>query len=295
MDLFNSYDPNLQFTIEAEKENSIAFLDLVLIRKPNGSIITNWYTKPTASGRIINFMSDHPLQQKISTVNSFIHRIVNLSHPTFHEENFAKLKDILRNNNYPSRLVNHCINYFSKQKIVIRNNSTDSLIDSRRTYFKIPYIPVLSQKIKKILHTNECNIVFYNIKKLNSLFTQLKDVIPKKYQSNLIYHIDCKDCNACYVGQTKQFLMNRVNQHKYDCKKLDSNKLDNTALMNHVIDYNHSFNFDLDAVKILDKESHFFKKNLSEMIFIKKNTNCVNLRTDTNNLNKIYSFLIERM
>ena len=47
---FNTYNNNLQFTIELETNNSINFLDLQLIRT-NNKIITNWFRKSTASGR----------------------------------------------------------------------------------------------------------------------------------------------------------------------------------------------------------------------------------------------------
>ena len=49
---FNYYNSNLQFTIEPEPDNSINFLDLQLIRT-NKKIITNWFSKSTASGRYI--------------------------------------------------------------------------------------------------------------------------------------------------------------------------------------------------------------------------------------------------
>ena len=46
---FNKYHNKLQFTMELEKENTIAFLDMKII-KHNNTIITNWYSKPTSSG-----------------------------------------------------------------------------------------------------------------------------------------------------------------------------------------------------------------------------------------------------
>ena len=57
--VFNSYDQNLKFTHELEVDNRINFLDLSLIRN-NRKIITNWFQKPTSSGRLINYFSNHP-------------------------------------------------------------------------------------------------------------------------------------------------------------------------------------------------------------------------------------------
>jgi len=52
---FNSYHPRLKFTCEMEKDNTLNFLNTSVIRTDNGSLVTNWYRKPTFSGRYINF------------------------------------------------------------------------------------------------------------------------------------------------------------------------------------------------------------------------------------------------
>ena len=60
---FNSYSSNLQFTFELEHNNRIHFLDITLIRHHN-CIITDWFQKPSSSGRMINYLSNHPIQHK---------------------------------------------------------------------------------------------------------------------------------------------------------------------------------------------------------------------------------------
>jgi len=54
---FNSFHPRLSFTMEIGG-NNLDFLDLTLI-KINGRLISNWYEKPTFSGRFLNFHSHH--------------------------------------------------------------------------------------------------------------------------------------------------------------------------------------------------------------------------------------------
>lgn len=60
---FIDYNPHLKFTHEIEFNNSMNFLDITLILK-NNRIITNWYQKPTCSGRILNFHPNHLVQLK---------------------------------------------------------------------------------------------------------------------------------------------------------------------------------------------------------------------------------------
>ena len=64
---FNSYDENLQFTIELPQNNSISFLYIKIIVNEKQHIITDWYQKHTFSWRYLNYFSQHPLCNKIIT------------------------------------------------------------------------------------------------------------------------------------------------------------------------------------------------------------------------------------
>ena len=46
---FNSYHSRLKFTHEIEFENTLSFLNLLMIRKEDGIIETNWHRKNTFS------------------------------------------------------------------------------------------------------------------------------------------------------------------------------------------------------------------------------------------------------
>lgn len=83
LEIFNSYDPNLKFTIEKEDEKrSVPFLDTRLYRV-EGRIHLNWYKKPTASNKIINYHSDHPMKMKLNSIKEMNRRIEKICHPTF--------------------------------------------------------------------------------------------------------------------------------------------------------------------------------------------------------------------
>lgn len=89
-----------------------------------------------------------------------------------------------------------------------------------------------------------------------------------------------------YIGQTKQHLGTRVKQHKYSCQAKNVLKTEKTALASHRFDLGHNFNFT--GTKILDTETNYSKRTISEMISIELADNTVNLRTDTDNLSNIY-------
>ncbi|KAI4461480.1 atp-binding cassette abc transporter-related [Holotrichia oblita] len=119
------------------------------------------------------------------------------------------------------------------------------------------------------------------------LFTNLKTPIKHDNQSNVVYKLDCKDCNKCYIGQTKQYLKKRIYNHQYTATH---NVTAETALSKHSKDRRH--NFDFQNTKILKKENNYKKRLIYEMIYIKKDENAVNFRTDIDNLSVIYNNLI---
>ncbi len=67
LEIFNSVNNHVKFTMEVESENKIPYLDQLLVRQDNGSIETEFFMKPQSSGRILNFHSHHSMKLKINT------------------------------------------------------------------------------------------------------------------------------------------------------------------------------------------------------------------------------------
>ena len=60
-------------------------------------------------------------------------------------------------------------------------------------------------------------------------------------KSNVVYEINCKDCDYKYVGETKRNVKYRIKQHKNDEKQggLKSNVAFHHLDKNHTIDYDN--------------------------------------------------------
>ncbi|XP_044749184.1 uncharacterized protein LOC123309940 [Coccinella septempunctata] len=292
---FNSFHKRIQFTLEKETQNRISFLDVQLIRQTDGSIATNWYNKPTSSNRVLNYLSHHPQIHKINTVRNMLFRCYSLSSKEFWPANETKIKNILKINNYPRNLVNKTIHLYKNKFVKTTIRNTEQPNDNHnKIYYKFPYIEGLSEKIEILVknHSTNIKLAFYPLTKLEIIYTKLKDSHPKLMTSNLVYQIPCRDCNLSYVGMTRQYLKNRIRQHTYDCKENNRDKNEKTALALHHFQENH--NFDFNDVKILDKESNYHKRCISEMIhiFIR---DTVNIRTDTQKLSIIYNNLMREI
>jgi len=91
-----------------------------------------------------------------------------------------------------------------------------------------------------------------------------------------------------YVGQTKRRLETRLKEHMSDIKKKNSML---SVVSNHRLDCNHEMNWS--GVTILDKESSYVKRIVSEMVHIKRQSNGLNKRSDTDLLLDAYLPIID--
>lgn len=298
---FNNYHPRLQFTIEFENINkSINFLDLTLIRHPSGAIHTNWHRKNVKTNRYINYYSQTPTKYKRSIITNLVDHAILLSNRQFHYQNIKIIKNILLANNYPLNFITKHINnriYSLKNKTSTNHNTTPSSnvnnSDPIPRYVSIPYIPFLSHNIEKILNNYNLKTVFNNFNTSNKLlYSTLKDITNPDLKSNLVYSIPCNNCNSVYIGQTKQYLKTRLNQHKLSIKhKLLTPHKPNTALSDHSIDNLHNFNFN--NTKILHFEPNLNKRLFLESIEIKKSPTSINYRTDIEKFHNTYDHLFK--
>lgn len=68
-----------------------------------------------------------------------------------------------------------------------------------------------------------------------------------------------------------------------------------TALVEHHLKtFKHSFDFNDDNMKILQKEDNYRERLFAELFYIRKSNNCMNFSSHLDNLNSIYSVIINR-
>lgn len=260
-----------------------------MVIRQNNILITNWYRKPTFSGRYVNYFSSHPHKYKISTILSLTDRAILLSDKQFHSQNILIIKQILLNNCYPSQLcdsiIKKRIKYLYATEGTQSSNNKKSFDTSNCVV--LPYIKGLSEEVRRIMNGHGLDVLYTVPRKLDCLISKGKDQLPANKRTNVIYKLTCNDCSACYIGQTKRYLETRIKEHFKDIKKHESNY---SVVSNHRASYNHDFNWS--AVFILHNESNFKKREIGEMIYIKKHKDSINLQKDTDNLNSIYDSIL---
>ena len=290
----NNYHPKLQFTVEKENNRTIPYLDIKL-HIENNKIKTNWYTKPTSSGRIMNFYSTQPISQKMNTAYNMINKALTLSDKEFHSDNIIKLKNILLNNDYPLYIIKNLI-----EKQQLNSTSTISNINlntdepSDKKYFSIRFIPTLTDKralAESITQNNHTQFAYKPNQSLRNIFTKTKDKIETREKHDVVYQIKCKGnkeekCKQIYIGTTKRAVATRMREHETDINK---QKL-TTALAQHMIEHKHEADFD--NIKILDTEKRGSTRYTLEALRIQQTRGTMNIKEDTDKISTSYLIAI---
>jgi len=97
---FNDLHPKLQFTAETEKDHTLSYLDITMLRKP-ACIKTSIYRKPTFKDTIIPYTSNHSAQHKYAAVRFLFNRrdSYNLEQEVYLQE-LNIIHNILYNNTF---------------------------------------------------------------------------------------------------------------------------------------------------------------------------------------------------
>nr|VZI35509.1 unnamed protein product [Spirometra erinaceieuropaei] len=98
--------PDIQFTMEAENNNQLPFVDVLVHRKPNGNIKTTVYRKATNTRQILSYHSKHPLCHKRSCVQTLYSRAeTHCSEPDDRRTELRYLQRLFIANGYPRNFI----------------------------------------------------------------------------------------------------------------------------------------------------------------------------------------------
>jgi len=297
VEIFNSFHDRLQFTVEYENNRTLNFMDLLLC-VVGDKIVIDWFHKETFSGRFLSFYSNHPMCHKIGIIFNLIDRAILLSHPKHHQKNIEICIDLLLDNGYPLDLIFDKIDTRIKKiflnkvhsdmnNSILPNKKNDTDLETNKKFFVIPYMCGISETVASLFNKSVYTVGFKGLNKLDKIVRVQKDYTEHSHKNNVVYKINCKNCDASYVGQTKRQIRTRIKEH-YNNIKTDKSK--HSVITEHIINFNH--NFDWDNIKIMDTESNYNKRLVSEMLHIKEQKNGINLHKDTELLDESYSAIL---
>ena len=257
-----------------------------LIRGDGGTLLLDWYRKPSASSRYIHAASAHPYKYKINAIMGLKNRILRLSHVSFHQSNLAYLKNIFLENGFDVRTINKLLFGGQRQQMVITDRGEATGLPRERDFRSLPMVTGLTSILTTIFRDLPVKIAITSRTKLGNFYTNTKDRTEKENQTNLVYCIPCGDCGEVYVGMTSQRFGRRLAQHRLDVER----GRETTALSAHAKNIGHTVDFN--NASILTYEKYWNKRAFKEMCFIKAKNNTFNFRKDLESLSPIYHNII---
>lgn len=294
--ILNDFNRQIQFTMERENDNKLPYLDAMVIR--TGNILKlDWYQKPMASGRLINFYSKHPRRIIINTATNFINRVLDISDIDFHKINITKIKSILHMNDFPKKTIIDLIAH-------VRSKRFSKILEMekpQKVYKSLTYIPGLSERLKNsdLYDKDNIEIALKTRETVNKLFSKTKSTLDKQEKSNLVYRIKCNGngseiCNKTYVGTTGTKLKTRLASHKSDLKAKDKPMEQRTAISAHWAVSGHTP--DLDNVDVLAQENNYNRRYTLEMLHIidEPTEQRLNYKIDIESCSGIYRHTINK-
>ena len=270
------FTKNIKFTFETERNNMLSFLDVLVIKRPDG-FDTAVFRKETHTDLYLHWDSFAPLAWKRSTFKLLVKRAFNISSTNYLlEMELEHLKDVFINiNGYPLWLIKQTIKQVKEERntvqLQINNRSDNNNETTKKLQLTLPYAGKEGETVLKSLRSNlsqslpentETRIT-YTGTKLGSKFN-VKDRISLQDQHDVVYLFECPEetCSQSYIGETGRRLIIRTEEHKGKDK--------NSLLYKHSIETGHK-TIEINDVKIIGKqyEGNSYKRKVSEALFIK--------------------------
>ena len=259
----NRLVPSITFKIEVEINNSLPFLDTLIIRSEQG-LKFDVYRKPMAVTSYVHYFSNHHISVKKSVFSCMFLRAFRICDPEYIDNEIKRIFDIGKQLCYPEHFIKSC---HDKTKSKFFNNS-ENIANNFTNILTIPFrqelIPLVS-----LLRPLKINVVFKYVDKIRNCLIKNSPVTEKLVG---VYSIPCKVCNLVYIGQTGKLLSKRIEQHKYNVRTAR----EYSALFKHQQIHNH--NIEWEKSEIIYKCNRQTERLIVEACLIKK--------TDTMNLNE---------
>nr|VZI05122.1 unnamed protein product [Spirometra erinaceieuropaei] len=167
----NAVCPDIQFTVEEEENNQLAFMDVLVCRKDFGGLRIKVFRKATNTMQVLNFNSNHLISHKGSCVRTLYRRVE--THCSELEDKTAELqylRRVFKANGYPRNFVNQCI-----RKRDERPKRTDT-----KSWRALPYIKSISEAVGRLLAPLEVGGVAHRPEAtIRLLVMKPKDPLPR--------------------------------------------------------------------------------------------------------------------
>ena len=238
--------------------------------------------KPTISGVYSNFNSLISEEYKVGLIFTLLFWTFSTASDFwgFHSE-VCHLKEILKKNAFPIKLIDSCIKNFLNKRLT--EQSVTLTAEKNDLVIVLPFIGKLSRDlgtrlkngISKNLPVSKIRVIFKSSTRISNLI-QFKDEMPYCWRSNVVYKFLCGRCNATYYSETCRHLSVGVGEHSGVSPltgKKSKSKMSMAVKEHMLLCHNVVF---IDGFKILATSDSDFNVKVKESLLISRDEPILN-------------------
>lgn len=218
----NEVERRIQFTIEKEHEDSLPFLDILIIKKPDG-VKYRVYRKNTNKEDYIHYFSAHSKRIKSGVVIGFFLRAMRVCSQEYLQEECEHIMGSFQNLKYPKAFILDCRNKAKR----IKETSNKKKEKPKEQVIIVPrseHTGTIGSYVKR----SGIRLIEQSGQKIGQVMVTKKP--QARNDDSLVYQIPCKGCYMPYYGETSRGLKKRITEHKRDIRVHNNN----SSLVKHL-------------------------------------------------------------
>jgi hypothetical protein len=238
----NKLHNNIKLNPTYEEHRSINFLKLT-IRCQQTILGIDIYRKPTTTNTTINFLSNHPIEQKMAAFRSHITRRHSLPLiPDKKQKEWKNIQLTARNNNFPKHLLQKL-----KRQTKQKTTHTQPKEKNYKIWTTFTYHSPKIRKITNLFKNTNIGIAF----KAATISQYLVRITPQTqtpvHEKSGVYKITCNTCQKAYVGQTSHDVRSRFRERILYIRNNDPR----SAYALHILNCRHEYGNINDTMTLL--------------------------------------------
>ena len=229
-----------------------------IINTKNGSYNFKVHRKEAITNVQIKPESCHDDKVKNDIFRGFIYRAKMVCSEKYLDEEIEFIKEVFVQNGYDKNKLEKIILDIKKP----RKNKNQK--DGRKKFTSLPWIPGLSEDLKKSFKKAKCNVSFKAPRNLNSILTSRNKPQLPPYSNPGNYFIPTS-CQRGYTGETKKRIATRNGEHE---KAIFNGDVKGDALADHINRCGCHVRWD--NVRTLSIEPMWFRRKVREALEIRR-------------------------
>ena len=256
--ILNEQEPKIQFTAEYEnEEKELNYLDVKILNNQSYKYEFKIHRKDAITNVQIKPESCHDDKIKNGVFKGFLLRANAICSEKYLADEIAFIKKIFIENAYDERILKTIVNETKKTKQRKKQ-------PSENRYTSIPWVPGLSQKLRKAFKRTGCVVSFKSPRNLESILTSKnKPRMPANSQPG-VYFVPT-GCQSGYTGETKKQISSRNTEHE---KAVFYGNTKDDAIAEHASSCDCEI--DWEQTRTLAVEPVWFKRKIREALEIRR-------------------------